>query len=485
MRRLNVFLDQHKYRLSATFFVSLIYVYFWFNGPLEEVELISLGAHETRFLVPKLISDQTDAGQDSYGILQDREELPWFVRLVGYKNEPPPTWNLIADAHHNPALNRSVSVRLLSHARQHVVDGSAVLKPALDMYYSELLDKSKKVSALFFESEDVVKDVKGYAGPITLGVLIGMDGKISRVQYISSIETASYLTLIDKKKFYQQFTGQSLSDGTLEIDAVSGATISTEAMARTVTELIVKATDSPLSLYMENDSSGYSVRAVLSNIWILHSILLVAFFIFGWQRWFRRSKRILLFSYLLSLGYIGFFLNNSFTYVSFIHPFMGVTVSTMVAIYATLVLIGSIWDNNTYCKYVCPYGNAQRLLLRLFSQFAPGLRKQIILSSRQLSTIRMLLTVILISGIMIGERHWSNYELFPDIFGLDIVSLWFWLSLLIIFISSVFPMLWCRLLCPTGAVLDFISRLVRPKVHKQNSEESKANTVVVNSPTYI
>jgi len=29
-----------------------------------------------------------------------------------------------------------------------------------------------------------------------------------------------------------------------------------------------------------------------------------------------------------------------------------------------LVVVAAIWDGNAYCRYVCPYGNVQRLLLR-------------------------------------------------------------------------------------------------------------------------
>ena len=58
-------------------------------------------------------------------------------------------------------------------------------------------------------------------------------------------------------------------------------------------------------------------------------------------------------------------MNSSFTYVSFLHPFLGTTVSTFVALYALFTLLGAIWGKNVYCKYVCPFGHAQRLSLQL------------------------------------------------------------------------------------------------------------------------
>ena len=36
-------------------------------------------------------------------------------------------------------------------------------------------------------------------------------------------------------------------------------------------------------------------------------------------------------------------------------------------------------------------------------------------------------------------------------------SPWFWLSLAVVLTSAYYPMLWCRMLCPTGAVLDGVA----------------------------
>ncbi|MCL4720622.1 MAG: 4Fe-4S binding protein, partial [Gammaproteobacteria bacterium] len=39
----------------------------------------------------------------------------------------------------------------------------------------------------------------------------------------------------------------------------------------------------------------------------------------------------------------------------------------------------------------------------------------------------------------------------------------FWLSVAVVLVSAYVPMLWCRMLCPTGAVLDGVALLARSR----------------------
>lgn len=145
---------------------------------------------------------------------------------------------------------------------------------------------------------------------------------------------------------------------------------------------------------------------------------------------------------------------------------MGVTVSMLVAFYCALVLIGAIWDNNTYCKFVCPYGNVQRLITRIL----PNLRRSFFISSRWVKRARTMLTIVIVIGVILGQSQWASYELFPDLFGLEILTFWFCIALTSILIASIYPMIWCRLLCPTGEVLDWLSDLVSPARIKNNKQ---------------
>ena len=157
---------------------------------------------------------------------------------------------------------------------------------------------------------------------------------------------------------------------------------------------------------------------------------------------------------------------------------MGVSLSYLMGIYAALALLSAIWGNNGYCKYVCPYGNVQRMITRLFS----GARRSFPLPARWLHHIRLALAAVLIIGIFAGFRQWSGFELFPDLFGLDVLSAWFWISFVLVLLSVFYPMIWCRLLCPTGAVLDAITAMVQPRrrvANKANPDQTVIATISV------
>jgi NosR/NirI family nitrous oxide reductase transcriptional regulator len=89
-----------------------------------------------------------------------------------------------------------------------------------------------------------------------------------------------------------------------------------------------------------------------------------------------------------------------------------------------------------------------------------------------METIRWAITITLIAGIFSGLPDWGSFELFPDLFGLEIMnSQWFWLSLAAVLISAYYPMLWCRMLCPTGAVLDGIAFMAKSNPAKRRTQD--------------
>ena len=174
----------------------------------------------------------------------------------------------------------------------------------------------------------------------------------------------------------------------------------------------------------------------------------------------RKSKRYVLLTSIAAILYIGFFLNESFTYVTFIHPFIGTTLSSFMGLYALFVLLGAIWGKNTYCKYICPYGNIQRLQLKL----SKGLNKKFFLKSKTIKQVRFTILFFLIIGILAGIRNLSHLEPFPYIFGLEIESLWYFIFAVFgLLMNWIYPMIWCRLLCPTGSILDTISLISSKK----------------------
>jgi hypothetical protein len=93
-----------------------------------------------------------------------------------------------------------------------------------------------RVAYFYTESQSFKHGVNGYAGEINVGVLYNEDGEVVKVTHIDSQETESYLKQIANVEYYAQYQGLNLNSENV-IDGVSGATITSRAIAETVTAL--------------------------------------------------------------------------------------------------------------------------------------------------------------------------------------------------------------------------------------------------------
>jgi NosR/NirI family nitrous oxide reductase transcriptional regulator len=445
-------------KAGLTALAAVAYIFFWVNGPLQEPQpVFEFQEHMSGFAEPIRFGEETRTSR--FGITSAREEHPYY-RIMTAKQRSPRLFAVIGDARTNPGLGADVAALVLSGAKAVAANpDNAVLKTALDMYYVEERDTAGNLVQLHMENTGLNKNVKGYAGPIDIGMIVGMDGKIRSIRHLRSMETTSYLADIEKAGFYAQFENMPLDGKSYEVDFVSGASLTSEGIARSVSKLVSIARESPLEVYVDTQATGFDVKAVPPRTWILHAVLIAALFAGVRFRRVRQSRRLSLALAVSSIVYLGFYANNSFTYVTYLQPFLGTGWSYLLGAYAAMVLAGAIWDGNSYCRHVCPYGNVQRLLTRIMP-----FRGKLPVSNRILGGLRWAITIALCIGIISGLRDWASYELFPDLFGIEILdSMWFWLSLAVVMASAYYPMLWCRMLCPTGAILDGVASVARTR----------------------
>ena len=418
------FFKKEKYKLIATIVVVSFFLFFWINGPLFMSDTTSVtSVARTEYAVPMLVTGEDVTDQEGFGTIRSDRSDEYGYGLVTQPEYP--AFGLLASTEKNPQLSFAHAEQMLENA--HAILGEEYnlkIQPAPDLYYIEVQEPE---SMIYVESTGLVKHIHGYGGVINIGILIKPNGTIRSIHHISSNETASYLKDIENKGYYEQYKTLDLNISN-DIDAISGATLTTKAIAQIATYIVGIATPEPVSNYAGlMDISLFDVRAVLSLSWIVHIAVIALLFVYGYQKKIKKGKRQVIVISVLSAAYIGFFMNNSFTYISFIHPFMGTSVSSLVGIYALFTLLGAIWGKNTYCKYVCPFGNVQRLLIQATPKVK---RKKLPFSNKWTKRIRGIITLSLITGIFLGLRGWSNFELFPDLFGMDYTSAGFLASLL-------------------------------------------------------
>ncbi len=444
-------------KVLATIVVSIFFIFFWINGPLQVMEVLAhLEQEETEFSKPKIVGEVNEI--KSYGEIEDAETKGdgWSL-ITKNRNKKNKESGLISTSKSDVTYSEAYAKKLIEHA-QKIIPGKIETEvvPTQDFLYLKI--KQNKLTFFYQESANMFNEIRGYSGSINIGLLVNDNGEIEKVQHVSSKETESYLNKIVKEGFYQRFEKLPLEESR-QINAVSGATLTTGAIAQITSELAkISVKDYTDYLNVERDVISFEVIAKNSLWWILHITVIGMLFLYGFQKKYKKTKKSIKVLSLVSVLYIGFFMNSSFTYVSFLHPFLGTTVSTFVALYALFSLLGAIWGKNVYCKYVCPFGHAQRLSLQLSKK---KFSTKFFIPNKWVKRIRDLFTAILIVGILLGLRSWSNYEIFPDFFGLEFISEWFLISLIIILTNLKYPFIWCRIACPTGAVLDKISDITK------------------------
>lgn len=445
-------------RLLLSAVAVAAFVGFYVNGPLQErAAPFEFKPEMVGFGEPVRYGEEQRTART--GVV-DALESHFDHGLVRARVAERPLYGIVGDPRSSAGLRPETGELILARARERgAFPAGASLRRALDLYFVESRDVAGRLVELHFENTGLNRAIKGYAGPIDIAVVVGVDGRIRALRHVASMETTSYLQRIERAGFYERFVGMPLDAAAHRVDFVSGASLTTEGIARSVTQLVGLARESPLPSYFAGDVRGFSVRAEPPRTWMLEAALIALLFLVVAIRRLRRAAWTTLAVGAVSVLLLGFWMNNSFTWVTFTQPFLGVRWSWLLGIYAALVLLAAIWDGNAYCRYVCPYGNVQRLLLR-----ALPWRGRLPVSNRLLGALRWAITLVLLGGILAGLRDWGSFELFPDLFGLEIASSpWFWLSLGLVLVSVYYPMLWCRALCPTGAVLDGVASLARAR----------------------
>ncbi len=146
-------------------------------------------------------------------------------------------------------------------------------------------------------------------------------------------------------------------------------------------------------------------------------------------------------------------------------------VAMLLGVLGLVLLAGK-----AFCSWVCPIGLISEMLSKLGRRI-PGVRRIEVPhgADRWLRYLRYpFLALMLVLTWRAGELLLRGYDPFFLIFSgfghgsLGIVS---WISLGVVVLGTLFaPMLWCRYLCPLGALMDGLARFGLIRVHRTSPD---------------
>ena len=311
-------------KVFATIVVGAFFLFFWINGPLHLKEVLAhLEVESTEYSESKIVGGVIE--KHDFNTIGDSEVKGDGWSLLIDKKKQEKGFYLITSQNPEGVFSKEGEELISKHARS-LFSNQIKIEPLFAENGMCLSVDSEGKQFIYIESQHNFNHIRGYGGPIQIGVLITEEGKLERVQHISSKETDSYLSKIYKQGFYNHFTSIPLEKAH-RIDAVSGATLTTEAIAETTSALVEHYQESLEDRVEDRNIASFSIWAENTLWWILHIVLIGLLFIYGIQKKYKKSKRDIKLLSFFSVLYIGFFMNNSFTYVTFLHPFLGTSLS--------------------------------------------------------------------------------------------------------------------------------------------------------------
>lgn len=300
----------------------------------------------------------------------------------------------------------------------------------------------------------VIGHASGYGGQLDILTIVRENGQIKNVALLQHYETPSYLNRVLASGILEAFAGKNIRDNLRDFDAVSGATITREAILNAVGKSTAQIGNQHLGMSIPVDNTmnlGWKDAAVLTLI--LLGIVCTARNPGKWRPW------------MLVLAVVVAFIDNySLTYSNFLSLITGKLPAfaerpLWYALVPGILAVTLIWGKNVYCNWLCPFGAVQEGVYRSLNllEFSPSRRIR-----NQVAKLRWpMLWLAAMLALLANNTGIAAYEPFSVFFdGSGITAQW--IIVLCVLVACMAQMrFWCHNFCPVGAILNFTAQIRR------------------------
>jgi len=300
-----------------------------------------------------------------------------------------------------------------------------------------------------FNSYDIRPDIKGYAGPIKLLIVIDRDGIIRGIKIIEHRETRNYVHYMETREYLSQFIGKSVREPfeiDRDIDAISRATVSVEALTRTIRESSRLMASKLFHMEFQEEKKKVGSMVNLLAYIILFASAILFYYLTRLKGSFLRLRDI---SLVLSILILGLYLSSPF---SILHVFnlllLRQSSSLLFYLLTGTIILSILVAGRFYCGWLCPFGALSEFIGRI------PLRKWSIKESTDMKARKLkyiFLFLVMIPVLLTGRSESGMYEAYLTLFSFHgNILQWVLVSLMLIANIRV-RRFWCRYLCPAGA----------------------------------
>jgi hypothetical protein len=296
----------------------------------------------------------------------------------------------------------------------------------------------------------LIQEGHGYGGPFVLGIRIMEDGKIHEIIPLDHKETPAFVKKIEDARYRDQFIAKNVGNDFivgLDINAVSGATVTTMAAAQAIRNGAHLAAVQKFKL----DPKWKKVPWKFG----LDEILILAIFILAFIPQIYKQKPWKYIYMVATIAIVGFYLNAAISVGNIAGLALGYIPGIKDHLIWWILVVGTVLGviflgKNVYCYRVCPFHGIEFLLQKISGM---KLNPSRVLLKRAKSIVNFLLWLSLMAIFLSKHPALGSFEPFAMMFSLNGTGIqWFILPLALIgsFFMSTF---WCRFFCPCGQAL--------------------------------
>lgn len=361
------------------------------------------------------------------------------------------------------ASDRKGSIKSLTEnldSLSKILGSEAVLTSPLNDNWTTATDESGNTVGYLLSSTAELNNILGYGGPTPVSVVVDNELVIKGVAMLENSESYGFTQRMIIDGLFDSWSGKSLSEAvTTDVEAVSGATMSSDAIIATVRGTIDGAMHNMPETVGVHTDEGIVPAVEKTPFWTIvkHScsFLVIALSLlcyFAPGRFGKRFRLPLLIASVLVLGiWEGAFVSLALLYGWLMN---GVAVSLKLAVVLTIVALSVVLplfvNKSFYCSYLCPFGAAQELMGKCSKRKLPIPERV----AKWLLRIRKIyLPILVVLIVALPHLDLSNFEPFT-LFMINSASV---SAIIIACVSLVLsPFIskpWCRFVCPTGYLL--------------------------------
>jgi hypothetical protein len=296
----------------------------------------------------------------------------------------------------------------------------------------------------------LIQEGHGYGGPFVLGIRIMEDGKIHEIIPLDHKETPAFVKKIEDAKYRDQFVGKEVDSDFIvgmDINAVSGATVTTMAAAQAIRNGAHLAAVEKFKLKPQWEKVPWNFG--------LDEILILVIFALAFIPKIYKEKPWKYIYMVATIAIIGFYLNAAISVGNIAGLALGYIPGIKEHLIWWILVMGTVLSviilgKNVYCYRVCPFYGIEYFLQKISGM---KLNPSRTLLKRARTTVNFLLWLSLMIIFLSKHPALGSFEPFAMMFSLNGTGIqWFILPMALIgsFFMSTF---WCRFFCPCGQAL--------------------------------